>query len=190
MLDSSQTKKKGLSWANKDLSKQEFQDCIFEQSDFSYADLSYSSLQNVTFISCNLSGINLTNSRLLGVTFNGCKLTGVDFHQCASTLGSPRFSFSQCVVNGCNFSDLKLSKTPFLNSQLENCVFNNTDLTEADFSMTHLSNTLFHSCKLQKSNFITSRNYIVDPTSNTITKAKFSLPEAISLLKFLDIELQ
>lgn len=38
-------------------------------------------------------------------------------------------------------------------------------------------------------NFIGARNYAIDPTQNTLKKAKFSLPEAMSLLRSLDIEL-
>ena len=188
-MENHQNRTKSQSFANKDLRGQEFQDCVFEQCDFSYANLTNASLENVTFLGCNLSCINLISTRFREVKFAGCKLVGVDFHHCVGVLGSMQLSFSECILNGCNFSDLKLSKTPFLRSQLENCIFTNADLSESDFSKTDLTNTLFHGCQLQKSNFTLAKNYTIDPQNNFLAKAKFALPEAASLLQFLGIEL-
>lgn len=182
-------RQKGLTFANKDLRQNTFQDCIFEQCDFSYADLSNAHLENVKFLGCNLSCITLAQAHLQDVDFENCKLVGVDLHQCVSTFGSLHVSFVACVLNGCNFSNLKLAKTSFASSQLENCIFNSTDLSEADFSQVDLTNTLFHACNLQKSNLIGAKNYMIDPHNNNLKKARFRLPEAVSLLQFLDIDL-
>ncbi len=58
---------------------------------------------------------------------------------------------------------------------------------EADFRGADLSGTLFHNCDLSKADFSTAVNYNIDPGTNKIKKAKFSLFEVLGLLSVFDI---
>jgi uncharacterized protein YjbI with pentapeptide repeats len=62
-----------------------------------------------------------------------------------------------------------LSRASFARTDLAESVFLNTDLTQADLSQ--------------------ARNYRIDPGQNKIARARFSLPEAMSLLYNMDIEM-
>ncbi len=48
----------------------------------------------------------------------------------------------------------------------------------------------FHQTDLSSADFTTARNYFMNAESNKLKKTKFSLPEAVSLLANLDIELK
>ena len=67
--------------------------------------------------------------------------------------------------------------------------FRETDLSQADFAGTNLCDSLFLATDLTEADLSQARNYQIDPSQNTVRKAKFSLPEAMSLLYGLDIVL-
>jgi uncharacterized protein YjbI with pentapeptide repeats len=99
------------------------------------------------------------------------------------------FYFEDCLLNDSSFYKLKLKKTSF-----KNCVLHYVDFTECD-----LTNAIFHNCDLkdatfdrtimEKADFRTAFNYSIDPQSNKIKKAKFSLPAVTGLLDKLDIQI-
>lgn len=77
----------------------------------------------------------------------------------------------------------------FIGSKVKECYFTNTNLTEADFSNVDFFGTVFHNSDLYKADFSTALNYNIDPRTNNIKKAKFSLPEAVGLLRGFDINI-
>ncbi len=145
-------------------------------------------LTDCVFDHCEVTSPKLINTTIHGTTFKECKLLGADFTRCNSHLFT--IAFSDCLIDTCNFSSLKLYRTPFHNCTIRETRFVSTILTEADFDRSEFSNTIFHQCNLQKANFHTARHYAIDPTANDIKGAKFSLPEAMSLLSGLGIELK
>jgi uncharacterized protein YjbI with pentapeptide repeats len=80
-------------------------------------------------------------------------------------------------MKNCSFKDSKLKDSHFTNTVLKN----------ADFSGVDLAGTLFHNCDLASADFSSSIQYAIDPRTNKIKKAKFSLPEVVGLLKAFDI---
>lgn len=80
-----------------------------------------------------------------------------------------------------------MNQTSFKGSKLKECHFTGTSLKGADFQDADLSGTIFHNCDLSKADFSTAIQYEMDPQSNKIKKAKFSLPEAVGLLRGFDI---
>ena len=83
-----------------------------------------------------------------------------------------------------------MNGAPFLDCRLSECYFNHTQLKNADFSGSSLNGTRFHDCDLSEADFTKASEYFIDPAANKIRKAKFSLPEAIGLLKGLEIALR
>ncbi|MBS0627616.1 MAG: pentapeptide repeat-containing protein, partial [Verrucomicrobia bacterium] len=61
-------------------------------------------------------------------------------------------------------------------------------LIEVDFKDTDLLGTIFHNSDLSKADFSGSENYEIDVRLNKVKKARFSLPEALGLLRGFDIE--
>lgn len=91
--------------------------------------------------------------------------------------------FENCLLHYCNFSELNMKKTSFSGSKLKECHFTNTNLISADFGEVDLSGTVFHNCDLSMADFASAVRYDIDPQTNKIKKAKFSLHEAVGLLK-------
>lgn len=89
----------------------------------------------------------------------------------------------------CNFSELNLKNCCFEGSKLRESHFSSTNLSGANFRNVDLSGTVFHHSDLTKADFSTASCYDIDPLNNKIKKAKFSLPEAVGLLRGFDITL-
>lgn len=90
---------------------------------------------------------------------------------------------------GGNFSDLKMKRASFAGCKVKECSFNETYLSEADFRGADLEESIFHHADLSHADFRDAKNYSIDPQSNTLKKARFSIPEVLSLLKFYDIQI-
>jgi uncharacterized protein YjbI with pentapeptide repeats len=80
-----------------------------------------------------------------------------------------------------------MKKTSFTGSKLKENYFTNTCLSGADFSGVDLSGTIFHNCDLCTADFSTATQYDIDPQTNKMKNATFSLPEVINLLRGFDI---
>jgi uncharacterized protein YjbI with pentapeptide repeats len=119
------------------------------------------------------------------VQFSGCKIIGVDFFKCEKVFFSA--NFENCLLHYCNFSDLNMKNVRFNGSKIKESHFTNTCLSNADFNGAELSGTIFHNSDLRKADFSGATQYSIDPGTNKIKKAKFSLPEVVGLLHGLDI---
>lgn len=172
---------------NADLHGTEYADMVFDRCTFVSANLCECEFQTVRFVTCDLSLARLANTRMNGVTFEGCKFLNVDFRKCKGFLD---MRFENCVFDSCNFSDLTLKQQAFVACELRRCTYIHTNLVAADFSHSDLSESLFHDCDLTRADFSRAKNYAIDPTGNKVAKAKFSLPEAVSLLRGFDIVLK
>jgi len=129
--------------------------------------------------------VNLESCRLHDVEFYECKIVGGNFHKCEKMFFF--FKAEGCILISCNFSDLAMKRFSFRNSRIKECHFLRTELVDGDFRMADLLGTTFHECKLARADFRGASNYSIDPKNNDIKEAKFSLPEAASLLDHFDI---
>jgi uncharacterized protein YjbI with pentapeptide repeats len=84
---------------------------------------------------------------------------------------------------------MKLKKTTFRNSQIQETDFTECDLSNSIFDNCDLVKATFENSVLEKVDFRSSFNYILDPEINRIKKAKFSLPAVTGLLAKYDIEI-
>lgn len=172
-----------------DLSSRSFSDTTFWKGSFASADLRGAEVSGVTFDGCDLSLVQLANCALRDARFKKCKLIGVDFRKCNVNLGIT-VAFEGCLIDTCNFSQLKLAGTPFKDCVIRDSSFVETDLQKADFGGADLPNTVFHHADLRQANFAGAQNYAIDPSGTKIKGAKFRLPEAVSLLRAFGIELE
>jgi fluoroquinolone resistance protein len=148
-----------------------FKDCIFQKCDFHLSQFTRSSFLSVRFEDCQLVGINWSDSTLQKKSF----LKTVEFHN--------------SVLNYSTFTAAFLQKTA-----IKNCIAQNVDFSEADLSNascigSDFSGTRFENSNLTGADFRGARNYTIPVLRNQITKARFSLPEALSLLSTLDLEI-
>lgn len=177
----------GIQLIESDLSNMRFEDC-----DFVDCQLIDCNLRNASFNNCSFTRSNLSNSPadlcLWGeVLFSECKLIGIDFSNSKKLLFSIRFD--DCQLTMCNFSKLKLTETIFKGSQVKECDFFEADLQSADFAGCDLEGSVFESSDLREADFANASNYKIDPTKNKLRHARFSMPEVLSLLEFLELEI-
>jgi uncharacterized protein YjbI with pentapeptide repeats len=84
---------------------------------------------------------------------------------------------------------MRIKKSIFSNSQLQEVDFTEADLTGSVFDQCNLQQAIFYQTIIEKTDFRTSYNYGIDPEINRISKAKFSLSSISGLLNKYDIEI-
>jgi uncharacterized protein YjbI with pentapeptide repeats len=133
--------------------------------------------------------IKLEGTFLSGIKFEKTKLIGIDW----TTADWPEISireplaFDGCVLNHATFIGLDMKGVRFVRCTVRDVDFRETDLSDAEFTDTDLDQSLFQQTELKGADFRTGRNYEINPSLNNIEGAKFSFPEAMSLLYNLNI---
>jgi uncharacterized protein YjbI with pentapeptide repeats len=87
------------------------------------------------------------------------------------------------------FSDLDFRRGIISSCRISESDFSACELGKADFSGSIFDRVMFHHCNLEKADFREAEGYSINPESNKIRSARFSLPEAQSFLGFLGIRL-
>jgi uncharacterized protein YjbI with pentapeptide repeats len=166
----------------------EYENCSFISCDFSNTDLSDINFLECEFRDCNLSLARLTRTSFRKAKFINCKLLGLHFDDCNNLIIT--FEFEGCTLDLSSFYKLKLKNTRFKNSKINDADFTETDLRNSSFDNCDLQKTVFENTNLEGVDFRTAFNYSIDPESNRIKKAKFSVPWITGLLDKYDIEIE
>jgi fluoroquinolone resistance protein len=165
-----------------------YENCTFKGCSFARVDLSRFQFIDCRFDGCDLSLANLNQATLRDVTFRDCKMLGLRFDTC-NEFGLS-LSFDGCRLDHSSFFKVKIRKTVFKNSQLQETDFAESDLTGSVFDNCDLAKALFDHCLLEKVDFRTAYHYSIDPETNRIKKARFSLPGISGLLDKYAIEIE
>lgn len=179
---------KGIDYTESPLPKGEYENCQFSNCNFSNSDLSEIVFVECEFHHCDLSMSKLSKTAFREVEFNQSKLLGLHFEDCNEFLFEVRFS--ACLLNLSSFFNRKLKNTRFTNCKLHEVDFVNADLSHTTFADCDLLGATFDQSNLEKADLSTAFNYIIDPESNRIKKAKFSSSGLIGLLQRYDIEVK
>lgn len=167
--------------------KAEYEHCSFMNCIFSSTNLSGFSFTDCVFDHCDLSMTALRNSSFRDVQFKHCKLLGVRFDECNSFLLS--FSFEDCLLNFASFYKLKLKNIQFINCKMEETEFAEADLSNAAFINCDLQKAVFDRTNLEQADLRSSYNFSINPATNNINKAKFSLQNITGLLDAYNISI-
>lgn len=169
-----------------------FRDCSFTRCNFSEATLARCRFSDCQFQDCNLSLATLTGSGFDGVTFIDCKMVGIHWTKAhwPRIRVAKALVFRRCALNDSSFFGLDLRECELVECRAIDVDFTDANCEDADFSDTDLSDSVFARTRLVRANFTDAQNYRIDLFNNDIKRARFSLPEAVSLLYSLDIELQ
>lgn len=162
----------------------EFEDCEFTNSSFIETKFDKCKFISCRFVGCLISASVPMDSHFVDTSFTKCKVIGMDW---TKTHRIQDIGFDNCQINYSNFRQLKLPEIKITNCQAKEVDFAEADLTGADLSNSDLEKSVFHNTNLTKANFTGAKNYYIDIKNNIIKKARFSLPEAMSLLESLDI---
>lgn len=170
------------------LEKGEYENCVFKNCDFAEQSLAEYSFVECEFIACNLSLIKLYKTTFRDVVFQECKMLGLRFETC-NPFGLS-FSFDGCQLNHASFYKTKIANTVFKNCSLQETDFSESDISNAVFDECNLQNAVFENTNLAHADLRTSYNFSIDPETNSIKKAKFSLPGVLGLLHKHDIDIE
>ncbi len=186
---------------------EEFRDLVLDRQDVGYTDF-----RECTFVRCSLRETVLRGCRLLGCTFRECdlslaqvrdcslrntrfehsKVIGINWAAAAWPNGKPLFpsvDFADCAISYSTFIGLRLNGISIVRCVARDVDFTNADLTGADCRHTDFADSLFFHTNLTEADFSGATNYIISATLNTLKGTKFSFPDALDLLRALDIVL-
>lgn len=173
------------SWGD-DFEVGDYDNCVFSKSTFGGVDLAGCIFVDCTFDDCDFTNAKVANAAFRNVTFKNCKLLGVRFDYCNTMLLAMRFE--ACLLNLASFYELPLKKTIFVDCQLLETDFEAANLQEAVFDNCDCQGAIFRDTDLTKADLSTAYNYTINPTENTIKKAKFSTSGLAGLLHQYDIK--
>jgi len=174
-----------IDYSIKALPKGEYDNCQFTNCNFSNANFSECEFSDCTFNSCNLSLAKLTKTTFRNIRFKDCKLLGLLFNDC-NQFGLS-FYLDNCNLTHASFYQTKLKKSNFKNTLFQEVDFVECDLSQSIFYNCDFSKAVFENTILEKVDLHTSYNYSINPETNNIKKAKFSLSGLAGLLDKYDI---
>ncbi len=166
---------------------------IFEGCSFTGCDLSKTAFLNgrfsdCVFTDCNMSLVKLGNSGFANNQFKGCKLLGIHFSECQDFLFS--VSFENCLLDYASFLGKSMPRTVFRDCSLRQAVFAGCNLKGAGFYSCDLSDAEFNGTLLNEADFLTARNFRIDPELNKMVKAKFSVYGLPGLLEKYSLKIE
>ncbi len=171
----------------------DFTGCVFDRCVFTECAFSHCSFADCRFTGCDLSLARVPGSRFTDTRFHTSKLLGVDWTKAGDAVISKLFlsvHFDDCLLNYATFFGLTLRRGRFVGCIAYEVDFRDADLTEAVCTRTDFTGSKFHHTNLTKADFRHATGYAINPATNTVTKARFSLPEAVSLLSGFDIVIE
>lgn len=168
-----------------------FVDCEFKDCTFSELKLNNVSFSGCGFSHCHASSLEFKDSSFNDTTLSDCTIYGINWGELmsAGAFSEPISDMSGCRIRGGIFEKMSMRKFKFETNSLLECLFSECDLRESSFSNCDLDRTEFLHCDLRKADFRGARGYAPDIFSCKMKGAAFSSPEALSLLRALEIKL-
>jgi fluoroquinolone resistance protein len=180
---------KNADYARVEFKSKEIVDTTFVRCSFAEALFYDCRFKNCAFIKCDLSMMRVKSSVFSSVRFEGCKAIGINWTEASWQKGAffRLIDFEDCALNYSSFFGLKLKKMRMTHCIAKEVDFGEADLSGAVFAFTDFSGSTFLHTDLTDADFVNAVNYTISAKLNTLKKTKFSLPEAMSLLRGLDI---
>lgn len=151
----------------------EFDEYHFVNCDFSDANFSGIRFSECLFERCNLSAVRLAGTALQNVAFDECKLMGLQFMACRDMLFGVHFD--QCQLRYASFAGRTMPGTHFVDCTLDEADFADSDFTDAVFQNCSLAGAVFQNTRLAGADFSTATGFIIDPETNPLLGARFTV---------------
>ena len=177
----------GSDGRDRDHSEVSYEDCHFVKCNFASAKFVRARLLNCTFESCDLSNVDLTSATIRDLKAVDCKLLGINW-AAASQIST--LVFATCILNYSNFSGLQLPRVRWSRCSALDVELAETNLSGADLRGCDFKGARFAHTNLAKADLRGATNYSIRAPDNTLTQARFSMPEATLLLYGLGIQIE
>ncbi len=176
---------------NKTIESKTFENCTFVSCSFNEVVFQSCIFRDCTFQDCNLWLTHVPGSAFKNTMFKKSKAVGINWVEGAwSKKGLlESIGFIECDITNSTFIGLELRKM-----MLSKCIAQNVDFADANLSQANCTDTDFGESRFMHTNlteadFTGAFHYAIDASQNTLKKAKFSLPEAINILRCMNIVL-
>ena len=170
----------------KHLYNKNFDNCTFYKCSLKGCIFEDCSFEKCLFDECDISLIKFKNTSFGGIQINNCKAIGIAWHTADNPIS---INFNNSKISYSSFFGKNLKKSTFLKCIADEVDFTNCNLTLANLAETDFRNAIFLNTDLTQANFVGALNYTINLNNNITKKAKFSLPEALSFLYNLGIEI-
>jgi len=163
---------------------------VFEECSFVEASFRQSKFIDCLFRDCDLSMIDVRDCLFRRTRLERSKAIGINWTEGSWQTAKPLFSaidFHDCSVSYATFIGLQLSRMSMIRCVTRDSDFSNADMTLADLRGTDFAGSRFYHTNLTEADYSGATNYTINAALNTLKGTKFSFPEAISLLRALDI---
>ncbi|WP_238400459.1 pentapeptide repeat-containing protein [Legionella bononiensis] len=177
---------------NKVIEHKLFEQCTFKQSSFIETNFISCKFVDCEFSSCNLSSAQFKNTALNEIVFEECKMIGINWTQAKwplIKLSSP-IKFYKSNISHSSFFELELRDLVIEECKAHDADFRGCDLSNGVFILTDFQGSQFMHTTLYSADFTDAINYAINPIENNIRKGKYSMPDAMNLLNYFEIELQ
>lgn len=161
-----------------------FIDCTL--SELSFRD---THLSECRFERCDLSLADFTDTVFQGVEFDSCRLTGNHFDTLKTGALGVMATFDGCDLSYCSFRKMDLTACRFTNCTTADAEFVHCELAGVSFEGSDLSRCTFHANNLMGADLRGARNYVISPFGNRVKGMRVTMPEALSLLGELGVDL-
>lgn len=166
---------------------EEFTGIEFVEVDFTETPLKGLIFLDCKFSSCNFANTSIQNTVFRGVLFENCNMMGINWTDARK---GGDFNFVGCKLDfGC-FQSVDLRGRRFEDCSIKEADFSQANLAKSMFSGSVLSGASFTGANLEKCDFRSAQRYQIDPRYTKMKEAKFSFPEAITLLHALGIDIE
>lgn len=179
----------GIKQTKQELVSLHFTNCTFTNCDFSESTFMGCRFEDCFFRHCNLSNIHIYGSEFLQCKFENSKMLGINWNEKKDSLAFS-VQFFQTILDYCSFAMLDLRHCSFKDCSMLEVDYSGANLQKIAFSRCNLSRSVFAHTDLTGADLRSATNYAIDPTNNKIKKARFSLPEAVNLLKTFGISIE
>lgn len=178
---------KDLDHSEKNMTKAEYECCVFINCDFSTTKIFELRFRETEFIDCNFSNAKLSQTSFQDVFFQNCKMLGLKFDECNPFNFSA--AFENCLLNYSSFYQMDLNRTNFKECKLVGADFTEADLNNIKINHCDLLDARFENTNLEKADFTDSINYSINPEINRVKEAIFSYPDVLGLLDSFEINI-
>ena len=169
-----------------DLSGKILIECRFERCGLREGVLTATRMIDCVFEQCDLSMIQIGAAVFKDCQFENCRLLGIDWGAAEELVG---LRFRNSTLNHNLFSGASPKDLIIAECTVREAIFEQSDLKKSDFRQSDFSGTTFVDCDLRGADFREAKGVFLDPLRNRMNKARFSLPEAVDLLRAMEIDL-
>ena len=180
---------KRINYQNRIVDHRSFDHCIFSHCSFQETIFQNCKFRDCTFLDCDLRLMHVTGSSFRDTVFKNSAVTGVNWVEGSWSKSGllESIGFIDSEISHSTFLGLELRKMVIRKCVAKNADFAEANLTEADCTYTDFTESRFLRTNLTGTDFTHARNYAIDVSLNTVKQAKFSLPEAVNLLRCMNI---